>query len=51
MSVGGYPKVRISLHLAYGDEGLPGLIPPNALLVVKLWVPEFADPATDLCFA
>mgnify|MGYP001325815113 CR=1 FL=1 len=40
MSVGGYAKVRISSHLAYGDEGLPGLIPTNALLVVELWVRE-----------
>ncbi len=38
MSVGGYHKVRISPHLAYGDEGLPGLIPPNALLLVEVWV-------------
>lgn len=38
MSVGGYRKVRISPHLAYRDKGLPGLIPPNALLVVELWV-------------
>ncbi len=40
MRVGGYRNVRIGPHLAYGDKGLPGLIPPDALLVVELWVRE-----------
>ena len=38
MRVGGYRKVRIGPHLAYGDKGLPDLIPPNALLVAEVWV-------------
>lgn len=38
MKVGGYRKVRISPHLAYRDKGLPDLIPPDAVLVVEIWV-------------
>ena len=35
---GGYRKVRLSPHLAYRDEGLADLIPPNAVLNVELWL-------------
>ena len=35
---GGTARVRISPHLAYGHKGLPSLIPPDALLVVELWL-------------
>lgn len=38
MKSDGYGKVRISPHLAYRETGVPGLIPPNAALVVDLWV-------------
>lgn len=38
MKVGGYRKVRISPHLASRDKGIPDLIPPNAVLIVELWV-------------
>lgn len=38
MKVGGYRKLRISPHLAYRDRDIPGLIPPNAVLVVELWL-------------
>lgn len=40
MKVGGYRKVRIGPHLAYREKGIPDLIPPNALLVVELWLRE-----------
>ncbi|MBI4002334.1 MAG: FKBP-type peptidyl-prolyl cis-trans isomerase [Nitrospira defluvii] len=40
MKVGGYRKVRISPHLAYRDEGIPDLIPPDAALVVEIWLKE-----------
>src|SRR5574341_1235427 len=43
MKVGGYRKVRISPHLAYRDKGIPDLIPPEAVLVVELWVRVIAD--------
>jgi hypothetical protein len=40
MKTGGYRKIRISPHLAYRDEGLGELIPPNAVLIVELWLRE-----------
>jgi len=38
MKPGGYRKVRLSPHVAYRDEGLTDLIPPNAVLNVELWL-------------
>lgn len=40
MKVGGYRKVRLSPHLAYRDKGIPDLIPPDALLIIELWLRE-----------
>lgn len=40
MKVGGYRKVRVSPHLAYRDEGLPTAIPPDAVVIVELWLRE-----------
>jgi FKBP-type peptidyl-prolyl cis-trans isomerase len=40
MKVGGYRKVRVSPHLAYRGKGVPDLIPPDAVLVVELWLRE-----------
>lgn len=40
MKQGGYRKVRISPHLAYGEKGLPGLIPARAVLIAELWLRE-----------
>jgi len=36
MRVGGRRRLRIAPHLAYRQAGVPGLIPPNALLVVEI---------------
>lgn len=45
MKIGGYRKVRVSSHLAYRDKGIPDLIPPDAVLIVELWLREiFAQP-------
>ena len=38
MRVGGYRKLRASPHLAYRQEGIPGVIPENAVLLVELWL-------------
>ena len=38
MKTGGYRKVRVSPHLAYRDKGLGDLVPPNAVLIVELWL-------------
>lgn len=42
MKVGGYRKVRLSPHLAYRDKGIPDLIPPDAVLVVEVWLRAIA---------
>lgn len=44
MRPGGYRKVRISPHLAYGDYGLADLIPPHAALIVELWLRAIIAP-------
>jgi FKBP-type peptidyl-prolyl cis-trans isomerase (trigger factor) len=46
MKAGGYRKVRISPHLAYRDKGVPGFIPPDAVLVVEIWLREIVEPGT-----
>jgi hypothetical protein len=38
MKPGGHRKVRVSPHLAYGKRGIPGLMPPNAVLTVEIWM-------------
>jgi hypothetical protein len=38
MRIGGYRKVAISPHLAYGDKGLPDGIPPHAVLIAEIEV-------------
>ena len=38
MRVGGYRKVAISPHLAYGEKGIADVIPPNAKLIVEIKV-------------
>ncbi len=46
MKPGGYRKVRVSAHLAYRDEGIPGLIPANAVLVIQIWLREVRADTT-----
>ncbi len=33
MREGGCRKMCISPHLGYGEQGIPGMIPPNAVLI------------------
>ena len=43
MKPGGYKRVKISPHLAYREIGVPGLIPPSAVLVYDLWLLEIVS--------
>ena len=43
MKPGGYRKVRLSPHLAYRDQGVADLIPPNAVLTVELWLRQIIN--------
>jgi len=36
MRIGGKRKLKISPHLAYGDKGIPGRIPPRAVIIVEI---------------
>ncbi len=38
MGKDGYREVLVSPHLAYGEKGVPGLIPENAVLRIQIWV-------------
>ncbi len=44
MREGGYRKVRVSPHLAYGDAGVADTIPPAAVLHISLWLREIISP-------
>lgn len=38
MRIGGSRKLKISPHLAYGERGVEGLIPANAVIIVEVTV-------------
>jgi hypothetical protein len=38
MRVGGIRRIRVAPHLAYREAGVPGVVPPNALLTVEVQV-------------
>ena len=40
MCTGGTRKLRISPHLGYGRHGVPGVIPPDAVLTVEIKIIE-----------
>ena len=40
MRIGGYRKVDIAPHLAYGENGIRGIIPANAKLTAEIKVLE-----------
>jgi FKBP-type peptidyl-prolyl cis-trans isomerase len=36
MRVGGLRRITASPHLAFGDQGVPDLIPPNAVRIFEV---------------
>ncbi len=38
MKEGGYRKIKASPHLAYRDEGVPGKVPANAVILFEIWL-------------
>jgi hypothetical protein len=36
MCIGGKRKLKISPHLAYGEAGIPGRVPPQAVIVTEI---------------
>jgi hypothetical protein len=42
MRVGGTRRLEIAPHLGYGDRGVPGVVPPKALLTVEVTVLDTA---------
>ena len=43
MRVGGTRRLEIAPHLAYGDRGVPGVIPSNAVLTAEITILEACD--------
>jgi len=40
MRIGGTRRLEVAPHLAYGDRGVPGVVPPGALLVAEITILE-----------
>ena len=40
MCVGGTRRLKISPHLGYGERGVPGVIPPNSVLIIEVTILE-----------
>jgi len=40
MRVGGTRRLEIAPHMTYGEQGVPGTIPPNALIVAEITILE-----------
>jgi hypothetical protein len=43
MRVGGTRRLEIAPHLAYGERGIPGIVPASALLVAEVTILEARD--------
>ena len=40
MQAGGFREILASPQLCYGENGIDGIVPPNAMLRVQLWVQD-----------
>ena len=49
MRVGGRRKLKVSPHLAYGERGIPGRVPPNAVIVAEIEFIEERDMRQEPC--
>jgi FKBP-type peptidyl-prolyl cis-trans isomerase (trigger factor) len=38
MRAGGWRRIRVGAHLAYGSRGVEDRIPPDAVLTIELWL-------------
>jgi FKBP-type peptidyl-prolyl cis-trans isomerase len=38
MCVGGTRRLEIAPHLAYGEKGVPGMIPENAMIIAEVTI-------------
>jgi FKBP-type peptidyl-prolyl cis-trans isomerase len=43
MHVGGMRRLEIAPRLAYGERGVPGIVPPNAVITAEITVLEQCD--------
>lgn len=43
MRIGGRRKLKIAPHLAYGERGIPGIIPANAVIVAEIEITDKPD--------
>ena len=47
MRVGGTRRLEIAPHLAYGERGVPGVIPPNARLTAQIAILDLVKRSTS----
>ena len=47
MRVGGTRRLEIAPHLAYGDRGVPGVVPAGALLTAEITIIEARSATPD----
>ena len=45
MKEGGYRKVKAKPHLAYGEAGVEGVVPKDAVLTIEIWLRKLRSGA------
>ena len=48
MRIGGIRKFKIKPHLAYGENGVQNMIPPNAMLIIEVKIIEERNELNSL---